>query len=90
MFTPSHNPLLPGATGISDSTGVRGEKRVISFGLYGANPKYVSGAMRNAELQPTLFPGWVCRFYVDDSVPESAIRQLHSLGAETVRLLSEC
>jgi hypothetical protein len=42
--------------------------------------------MRNAELQPQIFPGWVCRFYVDDSVPESAIWQLHSLGAETVGL----
>lgn len=62
----------------------RKEKWVISFGLYGAHPKYVGGAMRNAELQPTMFPGWVCRFYVDDSVPASAIHQLHALGAETV------
>ena len=60
------------------------EKRVISFGLYGSNPKYISGAVRNAELQQTFFPGWVCRFYMDATVPSSAKRQLENLGAETV------
>jgi hypothetical protein len=28
------------------------ERRYISFGLYGANPKYTTGAIRNAELAP--------------------------------------
>lgn len=33
------------------------EKRVISFGLYGAKDKYTTGAIRNAELAKTYFPG---------------------------------
>jgi hypothetical protein len=33
------------------------EKRVISFGLYGTDPKYTQGAIRNAELAPIYFPG---------------------------------
>ena len=35
------------------------EKRVISFGLYGAKEKYTKGAAHNAELAKTYFPGWV-------------------------------
>ncbi len=61
------------------------EKRVISFGLYGNNPKYTQGAIRNAEMKDTYFPGWVCRFYTDDSVPESIIERLEELGSEIVR-----
>jgi hypothetical protein len=33
------------------------EKRVISYGLYGKNPKYTRGAIRNAELVDSYFPG---------------------------------
>lgn len=39
------------------------EKRVVSYGLYGANPKYTLGAVRNAELVHVYFPGWVCTIY---------------------------
>ena len=55
------------------------EKRVISFGLYGSNPKYVTGALRNVELQPVFFPGWTVRFYVDDTVPLDVLSQAGSL-----------
>ena len=30
--------------------------------------KYIAGALRNAAIGPTAFPGWTLRFYVDDSV----------------------
>jgi len=59
------------------------EKRVISFSLYGANPKYVQGAIRNAEMKDTYFPGWVCRFYIS-GVPEVSVKRLKELGAEVV------
>lgn len=51
---------------------------VISFSLWGDNPKYCIGAIRNAELSLKIYPGWRCRFYVSDSVPEKYIRQLKS------------
>lgn len=38
--------------------------KVISFCLWGDNPKYNVGAIRNAELAQRLFPDWVCRFYI--------------------------
>ena len=58
------------------------EKRVISFGLYGSNPKYTIGAIRNAELAKIYFSGWVCRFYVTQDVPEDILSQLRQLGSE--------
>ena len=58
------------------------EKRVISFGLYGAKEKYTVGAIRNAELTTKYFPGWVCRYYVTSDVPPEVILTLKKLGAE--------
>ena len=39
------------------------ETRVISFGLYGTKPKYLIGAIRNAQLAKVFYPGWTARFY---------------------------
>jgi len=60
------------------------EKRVVSYGLYGSNPKYIDGAVRNSELVKLYFPGWVCRFYVDGTVPQHKIAELTANGAEIV------
>ena len=62
------------------------EKRVISFGLYGADAKFTTGAIRNVELRDTYFPGWVCRFYHDDTVPKDVLDKLMELGAELVSM----
>ena len=43
------------------------KKKIISFSLWGNNPKYVKGAIRNAKLGSKHFPGWVCRFYIGRS-----------------------
>lgn len=45
------------------------EVRVISFGLYGKNPKYLVGASRNLDLAQVYFPGWRVRFYASSDVP---------------------
>jgi len=52
------------------------EKKLISFSLWGDNPKYTTGAVKNAGLAAKIYPGWVCRFYCSRSVPVSAIEQL--------------
>ena len=60
-------------------------KRVITYSLYGRTPKYVLGAVRNAELISTIFPGWIARYYVDlVSVPSEIVAALRKLGAELV------
>lgn len=61
---------------------ISSEKRVISFGLYGSNPKYTTGAIHNVQLASTYFPGWVCRFYVTSDVPQDVLTKLKELGAE--------
>jgi len=51
-------------------------KKVISFSLWGDNPKYLNGAIRNAELARELFSDWTCRFYVGSSVSFKIIEEL--------------
>jgi protein O-GlcNAc transferase len=62
------------------------EYRVISFGLYGDSLKYTKGALRNAQLAKHIYPGWVCRFYVDNTVPPAIIEQLRLEGAEIIEV----
>lgn len=45
-------------------------KNIISFSLWGDNPKYTIGAIKNAELAQKIYPGWYCYFFVDNSVPK--------------------
>ena len=51
-------------------------KKIISFSLWGENPKYTIGAVRNAELAEKIYPDWMCRFYVASSVPSEIVEQL--------------
>jgi hypothetical protein len=64
-------------------------KNIISFSLWGANPKYTIGAIRNAELTPIIFPGWVSRFYCGKSVPEDIIKKLKSLPHTEIIIMDE-
>jgi len=47
--------------------------RVVSFSLYGSNPAYTVNAVINCLLAPEVYPGWTCRFYHDDTVPEGVL-----------------
>ena len=72
---------------LSNPCGVaaRGEQKcVISFGLYGADPKYTQGMIRNAELAPKYFPGWVVRAYTDGTSPQAVYDRIKALGGEIV------
>lgn len=61
-------------------------KNVIAFSLFGDSPKYLEGAAMNTELAAIHYPDWVCRFYVDEGVPESALQRLAKNGAEIVQV----
>ena len=39
-------------------------KKIISFSLWGDDPKYIEGAFRNIELCKKIYPDWVLRFYL--------------------------
>lgn len=53
-------------------------KKVISFSLWGDNPIYTQGAIKNAELASTVYPGWKTRFYVGTSTPDRVVHTLES------------
>jgi len=60
---------------------------VVSFSLWGSEPKYVIGALRNAELLPAVYPGWQGRFYCGSSVPDAALSELAAMPqVEVVRM----
>lgn len=44
-------------------------KKIISFSVWGKSPQYSIGAIKNAKLAMELFPNWICRIFVDDTVP---------------------
>jgi hypothetical protein len=54
-------------------------KKLITFSLWGSNPKYTIGAIRNAGLASILYPGWICRFYVGKSVPSEILSALKNM-----------
>lgn len=52
-------------------------KKIISFSIWGKNPKYTLSAFKNIELAKEIYPGWTCRFYVDETVPKEIREDLH-------------
>lgn len=54
----------------------------ISFSLFGTDPIYLTGALRNAELVKTVYPGWKCVFYVDKKTFSVHAKKLLAQGAE--------
>jgi hypothetical protein len=61
-------------------------KKIISFSLWGNNPKYTIGAIRNAELAKEIYPDWICRFYVGEDVADEIKTSLLDLNSEIVEM----
>ena len=53
--------------------------KIISFSLWGNNPKYTIGAIRNAELAQLIYPEWVCYFFLGSSVSKDIQQKLLSI-----------
>lgn len=51
-------------------------KKIISFSLWGDNPKYTIGAIKNADLALEIYPGWICRYFIGKSTPSDIIETL--------------
>lgn len=64
-------------------------KKIISFSLWGTNPKYTIGAIRNAELASEIYPDWICRYYIGQSTPQEIINQLKSKNNVEVIIMEE-
>lgn len=63
--------------------------RIISYSLWGDNPKYTIGAIRNAQLAQDIYPGWTSRFYIGDTVPEKIINDLKEIPNTEVMMVNE-
>ena len=57
---------------------------VLSYSLYGDDPRYTVGALANSELYKDTFPGWSMRVYHDNSVPRDILEGLISNGVELI------
>lgn len=64
-------------------------KKIISFSLWGNNPKYTVGAVRNCEIANEIYEGWTCRFYIGKSVPTEIIEKLKSFKNSEVIEMDE-
>ena len=62
------------------------ERNVIAYSLWGANPRYLVTAERNARIARDIYPGWTCRFYHDASVPEDCLKRLRGSGAACIAM----
>ena len=77
-FVVNHQPgnLIPNKNLVSKN------RRIIAFSLWGDDEKYTYNAVLNAKLMDKIYPDWVARFYVDDTVPEPIKQALHEYGAQ--------
>jgi hypothetical protein len=56
-------------------------RKVISFSLWGNDPTYNIGAIKNAELAKIYYPDFDCWFYVHkETVPQSTISTIEQIG----------
>lgn len=63
-------------------------KKIISFSLYGSDPRYIDGMLENIILRPEIYPDWTIRVYVDQTVPEDFINLLDLMDCEVVKKTS--
>lgn len=62
-------------------------KKIISYSLYNQRPKDCINAIINCLLIPHIYPGWVARFYIDDTIPKAIDQLLQSFDhVEIVRM----
>ena len=64
-------------------------EKVISFCLWGDNPKYTIGAIKNADLANDIYPDWICRYYIGKSVPIKIIEELYTKRNTELFIMNE-
>ena len=61
-------------------------KKVIAFSLWGSNPFYTEGVIKNCAMASEYYPGWVVWVYINDTVPESIIDRILAYGAIVINV----
>ena len=44
-------------------------KKIIAVSVYGTNPRYFEGAIENAKISKSMFPGWIYKVYLGSKAP---------------------
>lgn len=63
--------------------------KIVSYSLWGNDPKYTVGALRNAQMCREYYPDWIARFYVGKSVPSDIVSSLKAIENTEVVLMEE-
>jgi hypothetical protein len=64
-------------------------KKVIAFSLWGSNPKYTIGLIKNLDLAKIIYPDWVCRIYCGISVPQEIIKEINLKDNKELIIMNE-
>ncbi|MEN0054051.1 MAG: hypothetical protein AAGC65_10290 [Mucilaginibacter sp.] len=62
------------------------ETNYIAYSLWGNNPLYNTGMLRNIAQANAIYPGWQVVVYYDDTVPVQSLDQIRAAGALTVNM----
>lgn len=60
------------------------KKKYISFSLWGNNPFYTVGAIKNSELISLIYPNFTMIVFHDETVPQDVLTKLRERGVELV------
>lgn len=88
QFSKSVEPIKAFALPPKPSEQTR-KKNIISFSLFGGLSKYCETAVINVQEQKNIYPNWICRFYIDETVPAVIVERLKSEGAEIIFVSDE-
>lgn len=55
-------------------------KKIISFVVYGSNPRYTYNIIINCLLRDKIYPSWIIRIYYDDTCPNTIIKILETFS----------
>src|ERR1035437_9467581 len=59
-------------------------KNVVSYSLWGDKKMYWYGALKNIEGVKKYFPGWICRFYIDNKCQKELIDSITGDNVEVI------
>ncbi|MEN9889560.1 MAG: hypothetical protein RL559_1597 [Pseudomonadota bacterium] len=68
------------------ATAHHGPHNLVSFSLFGQQARYCEMAVLNVLAARRHLPDFVCRFYIDASVPPALVARLQALGAQCVAM----
>ena len=57
--------------------------------MWGNNPIYTIGAIKNAEIAEKIFPDWVCRYYIGQSTSRKIINKLKEFNNTEIIVMEE-